>query len=282
MKFEILPAHKSDLEPIDRFLEKEWSDYVVQPAPVALRERNWLPGNDSFGLRLLADGELVGYLGASYSARPIDGAMEHFCAIAPWFVKEQYRSESLRMLFRLLGDKDMTYVNLTPTRPMFKLFTSLGFAKLDEVKLLIPPLLNLAWLRPWRGILVTDPSKVRAVLKGADAKIFDDHAGTNCRHLAIVDGDRVAYIAAGRRILRKLPFSEILHVSEPGLLAPQFERIVWSLCRHFGVVGVASDARLLAGANIRAIGYKLNSPPLFKSPRIGRDKINNMWSELAY
>src|SRR5262249_49463667 len=158
-------------------------------------------------------------------------------------------------------DKSMTYVNLTPTRPMFKLFTSLGFAKLDERKLLIPPLLNLPSFRPWRGTLVTDPAEVRRVLKGDNLKTFDDHVGTRCRQLAIVDSDRVCYLAAGRRVLKKLTFSELLYVSEPVLLVPQVERIVSLLCRHFRAIGVVADARLLAGADIRTIGYTLNAPP---------------------
>jgi len=282
VKIDIVPARKADLEAIDRFLVREWREYRPPPAAVPLRERNWLPGNESFGLCLLADGELAGYLGASYSLRPVDGVMERFCAIAPWFVKEEHRSQSLRMLFRLLADKDTTYVNYTPSRPMFKLFTGLGFKALDEAKLLIPPLLNLPGLRPGRGTLVTDPSAVRRVLTGDELKIFDDHVGTRARHLAIVDGDRVCHLAAGRRILRGMPFSEILHVSEPALLPPQIERIVWLLCRHFGAVAVAADERLLAGAEMRAIRYRLNSPPVFKSARVSREKIDNMWGELAY
>ncbi len=280
MAIEIVPAGRADLPDIERFIAGETG--VDTESQLSMRERNWLPGNESFGLRLLANGELVGFLGASYSLRPIDGAWEKFCAIAPWYVREQYRPHSLPMLFKLLADKSMTYVNLTPTRPLFKLFASLGFTTLDDTKLLMPPVLNLAGLRPWRGRLLSDPATVRDALRGADLKTYDDHVGTRCLQLAIVDGERTCHIAAGRRVLRNLTFSEILHVSEPSMLGPQVERIVWLLCRHFRAVGVAADARLLAGAHVQASKYKLNSPPLFLSARIGREKINNMWSELAY
>jgi hypothetical protein len=280
MAIEIVPAGRTDLPDIERFIAGETG--VATESQLSMRERNWLPGNESFGLRLLANGELVGFLGASYSLRPIDGAWEKFCAIAPWYVREAYRSHSLPMLFKLLADKSVTYVNLTPTRPMFTLFARLGFATLDDTKLLIPPVFNLAGLRPWRGCLLTDPATVREVLKGPDLKTYDDHVGTRCLQLAIVDGERTCHVAASRRVLRNLTFSELLHVSEPSMLGPQLERVVWLLCRHFRAVGIAADARLLAGADVRAIRYKLNSPPLFLSPRIGREKINNMWSELAY
>ena len=242
MAIEIVPAGRADLPDIERFIA----------------------------------GETVGFLGASSSLRPIDGAWEKFCAIAPWYVREAYRSHSLPMLFKLLADKSMTYVNLTPTRPLFGLFTRLGFAKLDDTKLLMPPALNLVGLRPWRGKLLSDPAAVREALKGADLKTYDDHVGTRCLQLAIVDGKRTCHIAAGKRILRNLTFSELLHVSDPSMFRPQAERIVWLLCRHFRAVGVAADERLLTGANIGAIKYKLNSPPLFLSSRIGREKINNL------
>jgi hypothetical protein len=282
VKIDIVPAGRADLPAIDRFLIGEWSEYRPPRSATPLRERNWLPGNEVFGFCLLVDGQLAGFLGASYSLRPVDGKMERFCAIGPWFVKEEHRSQSLRMLFKLLAGKDTTYVNYTPSRPMFKLFTGLGFAALDEAKLLIPPFLNLPRLRPWRGRLVTARSEVRQVLSGEELKIFDDHVGTRCRHLAIVDGNRVCHLAAGRRILRGMPFSEILHVSEPALLGPQIERIVWALCRHFRAVAVAADERLLAGSDVSAIRYRLNSPAVFKSARVARDKIDNMWSELAF
>jgi hypothetical protein len=282
MKVEILPVHRSDLQAIERFLAKEWTGEIDDPARSAMRERNWMPGNESFGLQLVVDGEIAGYLGASYSLRPVKGTMERFCAIAPWFVKDGYRTQSLRMLFKLLEQQDVTYVNYTPSRPMFKLFTGLGFKELDQVKLLMPPLLNLGGLRPGRGKLLTDPSEVRAALSGDDAKMFDDHVRTRCRQIAIVSGDRVCYLAAGRRMLRGLRFAEILHVSAPDLLAAQFERVVWLLCRHFRAVGVASDERLIAGARVRAFRYKLNSPGVYKSARVQRLEIDNLWSELAY
>jgi hypothetical protein len=71
-------------------------------------------------------------------------------------------------------------------------------------------------------------------------------------------------------------------VSEPALLASQIERIVWLLCRHFRAVGVAADERLLGGVRVRAIRYKLNSPPVFKSKHLHRRQIDNMWGELAF
>jgi hypothetical protein len=282
MKVEILPVHRSDLQAVERFLTREWTGEVEEPGCKTVRERNWMPGNERFGLRLVADGEIVGYLGASYSLRPVNGTLEPFCAIAPWFVKEGYRTQSLRMLFKLLEQQDMTYVNYTPSRDMFKLFTGLGFKALDQVKVLMPPLLNVDRLRPWRSRLLTRPAEVRAALEGDAARIFDDHVHTMCLQIAIVAGGRVCYLAAGRRVLRGLRFAEILHVGEPALLAPQFERIVWLLCRHFGAVGVAADERLIAGAKLRGFRYKLRSPGVFKSTRVRREDIDNMWSELAY
>jgi hypothetical protein len=281
MKVEILPARRADLAAITDFLKKEWPEYIAPAAGDHVHVGNWMPDHDSYGLRLLVDGELAGFLGASYSLRSVDGVDERFCAIAPWFVKAEHRPHSLPMLLRLLADRKQSYVNLTPTRDMFRLFSSLGFAKLDEAKLLIPPFFNLPAYRPWRGRVVSAPAAIRAVLPLRELKVFEDHEATRCCHLAVVEGDRVCYLAAGRRMLRDLPFAELLHVSEPAVLAPQLERVVWTLCRRLRAVSVAADERLLAGAPARAIRYRLNAPPLFKSAHIGRERIDNMWSELV-
>lgn len=282
MAVEILPVRRADLDTITAFLKKDWPEYIAPAPGEHVHVGNWWAGRDDYGLKLVVDGELAGFLGASYSLRPVDGVEERFCAIAPWFVKEEHRTHSLPMLFRLLADKNLTYVNLTPTREMFRLFSGLRFVKLDEAKLLIPPLLNLSGLRPWRGRLVTRPDEIRAALTGDDLKVFENHVDTRCCHAAVVDGDRVAYVAAGRRMLRKnLPFAELLHVGNAAVLAPQFERLVWLMCRRLRAVAVAGDERLLAGAAVRAIRYRLNAPPLFKSSRLPRERIDNMWSELV-
>lgn len=282
MAVEILPVRRADLDTITAFLKKDWPEYVAPAAGEHVHVGNWWAGRDDYGLKLVVDGELAGFLGASYSRRPVDGVEERFCAIAPWFVKEQHRTHSLPMLFKLLADKNLTYVNLTPTREMFRLFSGLRFVKLDEAKLLIAPLFSLPGLRPWRGRLVTRPDEIRTVLKGDDLEVFENHVDSRCCHVAVVAGDSVAYVAAGRRMLRRnLPFAELLHVSNAALLAPQLERLVWLMCRRLRAVAVAADERLLAGAQVRAIRYRLNAPPLFKSSRLPREKIDNMWSELV-
>ncbi len=282
MKVEILPVRRAELGAITSFLKREWSEYIAPPEGEHVHVGNWMPERDDYGLKLVVDGELAGFLGASYSLRPIDGVKERFCAIAPWFVKEEHRSHSLPMLLKLLADKNLTYVNLTPTRDMFRLFSSLRFAKLDECKLLFPPLLRLPSLRPWRGRLLTRPEEIRAVLSGDDLDVFENHATSRCCHAAVVERERVAYVAGARRMLRRnMFFAELLHVSNPSLLVPQFERLVWLMCRRLRAVAIASDERLLAGAPVGGIRYRLNAPPLFKSTRLSREKVDNMWSELV-
>ena len=289
MGVEILPVRQAELETITRFLEKEWPDYIAPAAGETVHVGNWMPGNDNYGVKLLVDGALAGFLGASYSVRPAagagdgtgDGAGEPFCAIAPWFVMAEHRRHSLPMLMRLLADKKLSYVNLTPTRDMFKLFTTLGFAKLDEAKLLVPPLFNLAFLRPWRGRLLLQPDAIRAALPPAERAVFEAHEKSRCFHAAVVDGDRACYVAAARRPLKNLPFAEILHVSEPTLLPPQMERLAWHACLHLRTVALAIDERLLGGVRVPSVRYVLNAPPLYRSTRVAREKIDNLYSELV-
>lgn len=282
MAVEIQTARRADLEAITAFLKRDWPQYIAPPEGRHVTVGNWMPGRDDYGLKLTVDGALAGFLGASYSVRPVDGAEERFCAIAPWFVREEHRRHSLPMLLKLLSDKSLTYVNLTPTRDMFRLFSTLGFARLDECKLLMPPFFNLPGLRPWRGRLLTRPDDVARALMGDDLRTFESHRESRCCHVAVVSDGGVAYIAGTRRMLRpNMPFAELLHVSRPGLLAPMMERIVWLMCRRLRAVAVAADERLLAGAPVRAYRYRLNAPPLFKSARLPREKIDNLWSELA-
>ncbi len=55
MQVEVLPVHRSDLQAVERFLAKEWTGEVEDPGRKTMRERNWMPGNESFGLRLVAE-----------------------------------------------------------------------------------------------------------------------------------------------------------------------------------------------------------------------------------
>jgi hypothetical protein len=82
-------------------------------------------------------------------------------------------------------------------------------------------------------------------------------------------------------MLKVLPFAEVLHVSDPKLLPAQLERIAWRACLSLGAVALAIDERLMGGVRVPSLRYRLNAPPLYRSPRVAREKIDNLYSELV-
>lgn len=281
MAIEISKVRRFELGAITSFLRENWKEYIAPPLDENVHVSNWVPGDDDFGLKLLVDGRLVGFLGASYSLRTVRNVGEKFCAIAPWFVMPEHRKHSLSMLARLLADPTKTYVNLTPSREMFNLFTRLGFKKLDEVKLIILPFFCVTRLRFARCRLVLGLDEIREALPEDQKVIFDMHQTGRCFHAAVISGGRCCYVVASRRLLRGCPFAELLHVSDPSLLSNQLERLVWYACLKLRAVGVVSDERLMGGGSVPSIKYRLNSPPLFRSKRVTRFDVTNLYSELV-
>lgn len=232
---------------------------------------------------LLRDGEhddrVVGaYLGF-YSEREIDSRPERFCNLGAWCVLPGYRQHGIRLIRAMLGQQGYTFTDLSPSGSVVPLNVRLKFQFLDNETALAP---NLPW--PGRGSVVSDPARVAGLLRGADLRLYRDHAGARAaQHVVLVLGDESCYVVFRRdRFKRVHLFASVLHVGNPDL----FRRMARTFGRHLlfrhGLLGTLAELRVV-GQRPRP-SVLLRTPPrprMFRSSHLRPDQIDYLYSELV-
>jgi hypothetical protein len=230
---------------------------------------------------VLVDGErIVGFLGGVYADREINGRVERFCNPTNWCVLKEYRHASLALFKSLLKCDDCTVTELSPIDAVENLCRQLKFQTLDTYKLFSFPFAH-AWtlLRFPRPRLITAKAELTEALSPAQKKIFGDHQGTKCGFLLMREASGDCFIVWSRRVRKGVPFSEILYTSNREALRRYFETAKLKIMTMDKTFLVAIDERLIGERLPGMLPYRRVS--LFKSSRLTREQIDNLYSELT-
>ena len=278
---EIHPATLDDVDRVCAFLEQNMNRGIPAAQFRWLFEYPWCKNRPNSGYILEHAGHLVGYLGAFYAERTINGRTEKFCNPTNWCVLKEYRHASLSLLVRLLSLPDLNVNELTPIPEVEKLFRQLKFQVLDTYKLFSLPFVQaLGLFRLPRPELIADQSELARVLPPLERRIFEDHQGTPCGYLLVRDGVRCCFVVWSRRVRRGIPFSEILYVGDREVLRRHFEAVKLKIMWMDRTLLVAIDERLIGRRLFGMLPYRRIS--LFRSKRLQREQIDNLYSELVF
>ncbi|KZX22310.1 hypothetical protein [Rathayibacter tanaceti] len=202
-------------------------------ARARLFEPVWGGEEDYYGYVLEAEGEVVGFIGMLFTRREIAGAMRKFCELHSWYVKDEFRSESLMLLLPALSIKGMTLLNYTPSPEVYEISRKFGFAELEQEVLRILPVPTPGALRADLRV-ETDEAAIGSALTGSQLRIFEDHRGLDCRHFLVRRRGRSGHLYAivkKMRVTPRQPVGRILYFSDEDRLvdALGWLRLYWSL-----------------------------------------------------
>ncbi len=238
----------------------------------------WSHPEDYSGYVLIDDGVIVAFLGLVFADTVIDGRTERLCNVTSWVAKEPYQSEAAGLVLELRRLK-YTITNLSCNTPAFKVFSKLGFKVLETHKrvFVTRPLLGAGPVRQ----ALTDPDDVAGCLDEADSQIFRDHL-PYAKHLVIASSRGYCYVVYTLGQWRHLPLGHIHYVSDRREFLKNLGGIQQALWARHRVFLAECDERLLAGARI-PWSYKrpLKIPRLFKSSRVQREGLSNLYSEVV-
>lgn len=82
----------------------------------------WDNEEDFFGFLLLEDNEAIGFFGLVFSHRYINNKKYKFANFTSWFVKEEYRTKSMLMVFEILKLKEYVLTDFTPSNLAYDSF----------------------------------------------------------------------------------------------------------------------------------------------------------------
>jgi len=227
---------------------------------------------------VLMDGkEAVGFLGTIFSRRLIKGIPSDFCNLTSWIVKPDYRSESLSLLFPLMGRKGLTLTNFTASNRVIEVLLKVGFDSLEDQYQMILPI-----PQPSTGCYVHfDAEKIEIGVQGDNLRIFQDHKDLHCDHVLVESAEGSCYLVMNPARKKNLPVLYVNYISDLVVFKKVIQRCAFSICRWFGVYGLMIGDHSLKGVQF-PLALKINRRHalLYKSMEIAPENIDTLYSEI--
>ncbi len=246
-----------------------------------LFQYSWQIEEDYVGLALVDNEAYVGFIGFVFSERVIHNNREKFCNLTAWIVKEEYRSESLALVFPVLRMKGYTITNFSPSAEAYEIFKKLGFQELDHRIAFLPFIPKLQSIVPNREFqIIEDIETIKTQLNAVDRQILEDHLPYgNCNHLLVRFQDEYCYLVLRTPTRgRWFWFTQIYSVSNPALFWRFKDRITGYFLRKYHTWMTLLDERWIDRKAVKW-QYTLPGPKLYKSRNCPPEAIDYLYSE---
>jgi hypothetical protein len=276
----VRPIETADLPAIATYWQANLNAAIPQQTWIDAFRHDWLPDPPNHGFKLLADGELVGTLGAIYSRQTIGGAPADFCNLTSLVVEDAYRARSMDLISACLSQKQFRFTNFTPTQSVAKMLRLFRFQELPSGERLVfnPPIPALAL-----GLRAIErPEKLAEVLTGDAARLWHDHRGLpDLRSFAVGRADEWCVVFWRPSMIKGLLGARILGFNNAALFLRWKRAIGGHLLLRHGAIGMRIEELLLPeGAEI-GIRRPVTMPRLYRGPELAHAQVSFLYSELV-
>ena len=251
---------------------EDWEQLFVNP---------WKSLEEHCGYILVEAGRVVGYLGALFSARRIQGQEYKLCNVTSWIVEREYRNQSFLLLLPLLTLREHTVTIFSPNKATYVASKKLGFEDFETHIRLISPFSGI------RGFfencsIVENKRFISRFLDEECLKIYRDHLPFRCSHLLIKTKYGTFYLITTRVTKKNIPVAQIHYVSDLEVFFKSIEALKLKICLRLKVFALLIDERFMRGNTISfSLRMKLPHPRIFKSDLLKEDAIDSLYSELV-
>jgi len=272
-------AYTQDFENIYPLLRELNNTTLTKQAWRELFKNYWNAPEDYFGYMLKDGNRVVGFLGFIFSHRMINDTVHPFCNLTSLIVKENYRSESLNLIFEMLRLKEYTITVFTPALNTHTALRKIGFEILENYIRLIFPF-QMPFSRCDRYSIEFDKDAIKASLNKAELDIYDDHARLNGFHLLLKSKTGYSYVIATKSKRKNFFFAHIHYISNIDIFTKFIKYISFNICLRMGTLGLLVDERYFKSKIPRGIlSARLPKIRLFKSSKLTREEIDTLYSE---
>jgi hypothetical protein len=275
----VVPITRADVPEVAAYLHRalnrrvsaqEWERSIVPP---------WRHEGPNHGFHLRKDGAVVGVAVAFYADRNVRGRVERVCNLAAWCVDAEHRSQGVRLVLALLGQRGFHFTDLSPSGNVVALNERLKFQHLDSATALVPNL-----VLPARGVTtVVDHERIALLLSGRQRQIFDDHRDAiAAKHVVLQSGGRNVYVIFRKDRRKRMPvFASVLHVSDPQLLPQVWNRLSTHLLLRHGALATLLEERVAGWKPSHGVSVADVRPKMFRSDALAAGDFDNLYSELT-
>ncbi|MGB7980901.1 MAG: hypothetical protein WCF36_08945 [Candidatus Nanopelagicales bacterium] len=274
------PITDGDIEEVAAFLHSQLNPRVSVADWVRAMNPTWSADPPNHGFLLSDQGRVIGAYLAFYSERVIDGHRERFCNLGAWSVDPEYRSHGLRLVRAMLGQRGLTFTDLSPSGSVVAVNERLGFKFLDTATALVPNIPRPTLGRRVR--VVTDLAQIHRSLSGDDLRLFLDHRDAAAAlHFVIKSGGDRCYTIARKDRRKDLPvFASILYVSNKELFARTQRALYGHLLVRHGALATLAELRVVGSQPPWSIPLTHPRPKMYRST-LGPQYIDYLYSELT-
>jgi hypothetical protein len=198
------------------------------------------------------------------------------------YVVPRHAATAAYLLLKMLDDPEMTLTALSPSARVTRILRGAGFKPLETGSRLYPPLANPRTLARWPARILR-ATGAEPWLAPADAALLRDHAAHGCRGHAIVDKSGYALVITRRGAIRQPRWarvSDVLHVSDPRLLARHFEQAKLTILWRDRAQALRVDDRMMG--EWKGCGISRPRSGLFHSGTLDARRIDNLYSEALF
>ena len=274
----LAPTTGDDVPAVAAYLHRALNDRLSAEQWARSMVPSWTCDAPNHGFHLRSDDVVVGAALAFYADRTIAGRTERVCNLGAWCVDDEHRSQGLRLLRALLGQRGCHFTDLSPSGNVVALNERLKFRHLDTATRLAP---NLPL--PPRGVrAITDPDRIAQRLSGVERRIFEDHRGAAAaRHVVLEVAGQAVYVVYRKDRRKGLPvFASLLHVSDPDLLPRTWARLSSHLLGQ-GAVATLVEERVVGWAPPGARPLARPRAKMFRSDALAAEDVDYLYSELT-
>ena len=282
-------ATADDVEPVCRLLAKGFSGTSVAFYRGMLNYP-WLSAGEKpdYGEVLVAGGDPVGFFGAMYSNREVNGRTERFCNVFSWYVLPEYRRHSMALVTSLMRRPGLTLTNVTAAQHVVPIFRKLGFTLTDEFRLICRPRAASLLSRRGAQVRVVPHDEVSAQLLGPAAfRIFEDHLGRTVRRTVFEAAGDGCLLVSKRMFWSGFRFArtDLYYASDRDFLRRHFAQILSRMLWMDKSVALHADPHVLGftpeGVERIAATALYPSSTLFRSDRVEAADVDRLYSELV-
>ena len=218
-----------DLDDIYHFLSNNFDPGVKLDIWRSAFNCSWMPEKPNNGFMLVANKTIVGVFCAFYSQRQTQKGIQNTCNTSTWFVLDEYRSHSLKLMATMLGQKGFLFTSLSASPNVYELHRIFGFRSYVTTLVAIPNLPKLNYVSKRLEVL-TDPESMGRCLDSEVKQISIDHRDIpTIQQIIFHTADEALLVIFDIRRVRGVRATNIFYLSNPDMFYQHWKEI----CSYF-------------------------------------------------
>ncbi|NNJ74184.1 MAG: hypothetical protein HKP56_03415 [Anderseniella sp.] len=282
----IRPARSDDIDEIITLLHIHMNRRISRERWKQLFTYSWITDKPDFGRVATATNRIVGYLGAIYSDRMVDGEVVRYVNPNSWYMEKAARREvkgisgglGLELMHDLTRDENLHFHINTSSRLTTALLRRAGFRVLDQSKLVWSRSASNKLLE--RFEVIQDIGTISSIVDAKWRQVIEDHRTWPVSPLLVRSQGQVLFmmIATSTKGDDEV-WHDVMSCSDPALLATWGQSIADLILQHHSS-RFACDVRFCNGPADGAQTVELDVARYFKSKALAPHHFDHLYSEI--